>query len=90
MPTEWTILSAPDGLHFFEILDGDAYRCAVLALAYHSQAGIVPLGLGDTPDKATTTLRALVRPDGRVEWNDGTWPTVEAFLDARDAKEAAS
>lgn len=80
------LLPAPPGYRLIEIIDGDAYQFAALAIAYDSTHGLVPLGLGDTISTATSTLRALVLPNGEVEWNDQRWPSVAEYLKERNAQ----
>lgn len=76
------ILPAPLGFEYLEIHGDEAYRTAVLAIAFHPQRGLVPLGMGDKVDNHDN-VTALVLPSGQVEQNGRRWPTVAAFLDAK-------
>lgn len=76
-----TIIPAPAGYEYIEIMGDTFYRSAVLALAYDPSYGVKPLGMGDTLEDGRHKV-GLVLPDGRVQYQGELWPSVEAFLAA--------
>lgn len=76
------ILPAPAGYEIIEVMGDTYFRSAMLAVAYHPQHGVKPLGISDRLEDARHQV-ALVLPDGRVEHQGEWWPTVAAFLNAK-------